>query len=514
MNVKELPRDILQEIAAIVPTHLSRLNEVCKSWAYLLAYQPIEVSCSNPLRLLMELSNSKRKMIDLSSSILEEVSSELLLDKITEWLQHDKCISILDLSYNSLGKLHCDALEKFAQNVHSSTLEMLNLAGNSIITEEEYEIKGIVKLIEVKNNLTYLNLELNSISTNGIRVIMDILSTNEILKTFIISDNDINDDGAIAIASMISKNSTLTKLDLSGNRIGDTGGDAIARALQKNTSITELYVLTNMLTYKSSRLFCKKKTVAVSGIDECDGNYLGKGLHAEDCSLIAWDLTNFETVAPESLILACNSIDYNRKGDYDETGIIDLCEALKLNSNVKSLECGDMITDDCTCILKMMLTNKSITKLALSSCNIDCENIDLVTDMLLKNKTLKALDLSCNNLNNMNSYKKSNFAFALKQNDSLKELYMINVSLQDESGFLLAKSIALNESITTLNLAHNYFNKRQTLDAFKKCFMINTTLKCVILYDSFPSLDTSLVVSTVNKFREKNGLPSIIFNID
>lgn len=233
MNVKELPRDILQEIAAIVPTHLSRLNEVCKSWAYLLAYQPIEVSCSNPLRLLMELSNSKRKMIDLSSSILEEVSSELLLDKITEWLQHDKCISILDLSYNSLGKLHCDALEKFAQNVHSSTLEMLNLAGNSIITEEEYEIKGIVKLIEVKNNLTYLNLELNSISTNGIRVIMDILSTNEILKTFIISDNDINDDGAIAIASMISKNSTLTKLDLSGNRIGDTGGDAIARALQK-----------------------------------------------------------------------------------------------------------------------------------------------------------------------------------------------------------------------------------------------------------------------------------------
>ena len=80
----------MKKIASIVPSHLTKLNEICKDWVSFIEYQPIEVSCSNPLQLLNQLHNSKRKMVNLSNSILEDVSPKVLLKKVTEWLKYDK----------------------------------------------------------------------------------------------------------------------------------------------------------------------------------------------------------------------------------------------------------------------------------------------------------------------------------------------------------------------------------------------------------------------------------------
>ena len=140
-----------------------------------------------------------------------------------------------------------------------------------------------------------------------------------------------------------------------------------------------------------------------------------------------------------------------------EDGAASIAKVLQSGSSVITLLnlCGNPIGGrGLQFIAKALITNTSLVELDLSHCLlvISEENGPVVTEMLIKNKTLKSLDLSDYEdegmiLDTGLSY----IAEGLKRNSALEELRLRNVTAQ--GGKSLATTIATNASIALVKLS-------------------------------------------------------------
>ena len=145
--------------------------------------------------------------------------------------------------------------------------------------------------------------------------------------------------------------------------------------------------------------------------------------------------------------------------DIHENGASSIAKVLQSGSSVITLLylCGNLIGGKgLQFIAKALITNSSLVELNLSGCSlvISQENGPVVTEMLIKNKTLKSLNLSDYNgegmiLDTGLSY----IAEELKRNSALEELTLSNVTAQ--GGKSLATAIATNNSIALIRLNIN-----------------------------------------------------------
>jgi hypothetical protein len=131
---------------------------------------------------------------------------------------------------------------KFENNI--SHLERLDLSNCGIIT-----------LTSIP--LSILNLECNSISDKGIKIISDLISKeNCTLKKINLSQNYIGDKSAEILSKGIFKNNSIEKLNLSGNKIVDKGIIFLAKSLYENKSIKKISFKNNYITNKGLIEFC------------------------------------------------------------------------------------------------------------------------------------------------------------------------------------------------------------------------------------------------------------------
>ncbi|CAG5120954.1 unnamed protein product [Candidula unifasciata] len=94
--------------------------------------------------------------------------------------------------------------------------------------------------------LTYLNLNCNHITQDGVKELSKVLKLNTGLKILDLGYNRMEDDGALFLAEAIgSFNTTLECLNIVSNNIGPVGLCAMANALNHNSTLTSLYIWGN-----------------------------------------------------------------------------------------------------------------------------------------------------------------------------------------------------------------------------------------------------------------------------
>jgi len=94
--------------------------------------------------------------------------------------------------------------------------------------------------------LTYLNLNCNRITRDGMKELAKVLKLNTALKVLDLGYNRLEDDGAISLAEAIGTYNTILEcLNIVYNNIGPKGLCAIAEALNFNSTLTSLYIWGN-----------------------------------------------------------------------------------------------------------------------------------------------------------------------------------------------------------------------------------------------------------------------------
>jgi len=94
--------------------------------------------------------------------------------------------------------------------------------------------------------LTYLNLNCNRITRDGMKELAKVLKLNTALKVLDLGYNRLEDDGAISLAEAIGTYNTILEcLNIVYNNIGPKGLCAISEALNFNSTLTSLYIWGN-----------------------------------------------------------------------------------------------------------------------------------------------------------------------------------------------------------------------------------------------------------------------------
>lgn len=137
-------------------------------------------------------------------------------------------------------------LSKQNNNSLGSKIEItsnLNLNSRQIGPEEAKVLSQAI----YNNSIFTLNLKMNKLNNEGIKILSEALSDNKTLIILDIGFNKISSEGAKSLAMILSKNRVLTTLKLCGNNLGSEGGKTLAEALRKNTNLSSLTLTNNKL---------------------------------------------------------------------------------------------------------------------------------------------------------------------------------------------------------------------------------------------------------------------------
>ena len=273
---------------------------------------------------------------------------------------------------------------------------------------------------------------------------------------FFLLRNDIHEDGAASIAKVLQSDfCVITSLTLSDNPIGGQGLQLISEGLITNTSLVELNLSDCSLVISEengpvvTEMLIKNKTLRTLNMS------YNKGIMLSQTSL---------SYIADGLIMNTSLVELNMSYCSlvisEENGPV-VTEMLIKNKTLRTLNLsnnkGIMISQtSLSYIADGLIMNTSLVELNMSYCSlvISEENGPVVTEMLIKNKTLKTLSLSDYKgegmiLDSGLSY----IAEGLKRNSALEELTLINVTAQ--GGKSLATAIATNNSIALIRLNIN-----------------------------------------------------------
>jgi len=177
--------------------------------------------------------NSTITSLDLSLNNNGFISSKKSgLDDLGLSLKSNNSLSILNLSYNSLGKLGTKKIVKGLKG--NSSIKELNLSTNII---GDKGAKYIKNLLSQNKTLTKLDISGNAFTDTGISKIAEGLAKNKTLNTLDLSLNHITDQGVETIIKSLESNTTLTKLDLSYNKIGNKGAELVLSFIKDHPTI-------------------------------------------------------------------------------------------------------------------------------------------------------------------------------------------------------------------------------------------------------------------------------------
>jgi len=132
---------------------------------------------------------------------------------VVRFLQSCPQISLIDLSYNSIGSLGGVEIVKLFDNANCK-LRSLNLAGNNI---GDKGVEQLGKVLVNNNQLRSLNLKHNNIGDKGVKELVKAFVNNNELRSLNLGNNNIGDKGVQELAKGLVNNNELRSLNLWGN---------------------------------------------------------------------------------------------------------------------------------------------------------------------------------------------------------------------------------------------------------------------------------------------------------
>ena len=255
------------------------------------------------------------------------------------------------------------------------------------------------------------------------------------------------------LAKVLTKNRSLKVLDLSSCVFDEQGMRSLSNSLVSNNTLKQLICKYSSIGSIGLRLLSSRLPYMISSL---------KVLDLSGCSI--------DDRGAAALGSALKSS-------------VTAVKALELNSSLSSVSTAGWEAF-CVCLRD---PNSSLKRLSITFCHIDEEKMNVLSNALINNSTLKTLILSHNNLDShrINVYglmhRRSigadpwqNFSSVLRRPDSgLEEIDMYGCGLTDEDVIGFANDLANNTSLRRLVLSGNGLTRR-SWDVFS-LFLFNKT---------------------------------------
>ena len=279
--------------------------------------------------------NNMLKELHLDYTDLQPEHMQLL----GQALSNNNTLSVLDISGNDIGPDGCQHLA----NVRNSSLSDL------MIVECGVGVDGadhIGKMLLYNKSITSVDLSINNIKDDGVKMLVEHLMSNATLKQLHLMGNDITSIGAGYLSKLFTCNvCTVNDIILDNNPLGDEGVDLI---LQSVTAPMELVGLSDTKTTLCSPSLCmalhKIKFIMFTLPDNCDS--FSDSL-ANTTVLEGLLLDNGSDAAYNTMITGISRNDIVKilcfmRGDLHHQSVINIAEVIKVNKTITTIVIFDV----------------------------------------------------------------------------------------------------------------------------------------------------------------------------
>ena len=348
----------------------------------------------------------------------------------------------LHLSGNKLDGSACDLLGKAVPSM--TRLEVLWLGWNPLGRG------GAVEVIKAlcASGVKYLMLYNTWIGELDCEALCELLKSSHSLQHLDIALNNLSSESVASIITGLSHNSSLTTLQISNSHFSMANVDSLASVLKDHTkcTLTVLYLqdchISSEGAVKLPAALCKITTLKHLCMS-C--NPIGE--LAEGVTAVAKMLVDNKTLTKLDLAYCHISSE----------GAVELAAALCKNTTLNHLDLSDNPigehVEGVTAVAKMLVENKTLTKLDLRYCHISSEGVVKLAAALCKNSTLKDLDM---NRNPIGVEGASSMSDMLQHNTSLEVLHLPDDSVEEEGVQQLVNSLKQNQTLRQLWLPMKY----------------------------------------------------------
>ena len=180
--------------------------------------------------------------------------------------------------------------------------------------------------------------------------------------------------------------------------------------------------------------------------------------------------------------------------------------------NVLDLSCNDLVSKQdaiCGTLAKQLKNNTTLKQLWLTRCGLNSQSAESLAEALTTNKHLELLSVSNNALCDDGI---QHLAHALRVNQGLKDLYLWSCGMTDVGLACLAKSLQHNNVLTRLDISNGASSPNRLTEKIvpilTECLQNTHTLTELWLPGNLISY-TASIEKAVSDVRKRSGLPLI-----
>ena len=324
----------------------------------------------NCVEFFRALNNSGLKV---SKLIVEDLTDQTV-ENFVVGLAESQSVQALKLSHSYWEKniiSSASAVSIFQSLEHNTSLEELDLSGNSQLAEGDSEAVGcaIERMLNVNRTLKVLNLSGCGFANEVAAHFSNGLVQNCVVQKVVLCSNHIGSTGAVNIFRSLEHNTSLEELDLSGNsQLAEGDSEAVGCAIERMLNVN--------------------RTLKVLNLSGC-------GFANEVAAHFSNGLV--QNCVVQKVVLCSNHI--------GSTGAVNIFRSLEHNTSLEELDLsgnsqlaeGDSEAVGCA-IERMLNGNRTLKVLNLSDCEITDSIVKCILTGLAKNTSLVTLKVRLSKL--------------------------------------------------------------------------------------------------------------------
>ena len=388
----------------------------------------------------------------------------------------------------------------------NKTLQRLDLSNNTLFDDGAVTI-NISDGLKNNNTLLEINISHNNITNKGTKNITEAIQVNKILKKLNLSHNILSDDGATLISSCLKCNISLLELNISHNGITDKGTKEVAEAIEINSTLQNIDISRNHISVEGLVYFMKavKNNCTLQVVNTTHNNVTRSGFRS-----IKRCIENLHQI---KFYASWNEISWSKKIKEPVlmSRISSSCAPDNIEDDVWSFKGRDyslyfMFFSEC---LKEddTLQELDLSRYYYTYYKITSEEVTMIGKAIKVNKTLQKLDIS------ISDDGAAAFSDGLKYNISLQELNILWNMITSEGVKLTAEAIKVNTTLHTLKLMCYGTNDALSfsMTVLTAVYHNNTLMTLTLPYVYYDD-DKRLVsseVEKINKERTRQGISTL-----
>ena len=435
--------------------------------------------------------------------------------------------TIIKLDLSNVGISSTVIMKKLCYVFHkySNSLRVLNLSNNSI---DDKCAKLLFPGLQSSNVLEILNISNNNIGNDGLKFAENFFSSNNSLQTLIFDHNLIGPIGGDALFTYFKSNQyiSLRALDLGYNGLTKEGTEILGSFVKSYDKLISLNLGGNYFCDEGIEEICnfftqRKGKNKLSYIDFQNNNITKVGCDHIYNMLIESQYINgiclrnnflknegvlkiFPSVIAKKSHIICLDISDTK---IDEKSMKFISENIKKNAILQKLIlANNNFKKAGAYIQKLLVQENNLKYLSIAYCEIS-NQFNLIFDGLKKNKNIKTIDISGNNIPMKHDLLKG-LTNVLNDNNNLIHLIMDDCNIDDIGMTFINKGLENNHTLKTLSINNNYLTSKAIsglTNAIEKSKIINK-----ICLEENSGLNVKYINEIEQKLysNEKNFIPN------